>query len=112
MIVVYIAAKLAILLIFFASVITIGHHWPAGASGGVDGVVDGVSGDVGMDRTAYYRGPRTFWWQRKTGSRVPDRDRARDMRKVPPPSGRATGCKPGAGDRRLWNRNETPLPDR
>ena len=34
------------------------------------------------------------------------------MRKVPPPSGQVTGRKPGTGDRRLWNRNETPRPDR
>ena len=34
------------------------------------------------------------------------------VRKVPPPSGQATGRKPGAGDRRLWNRNGTARPDR
>jgi hypothetical protein len=34
------------------------------------------------------------------------------MRKVPPPSGQVTGRKPGAGDRWLWNRNETAHSDR
>ena len=34
------------------------------------------------------------------------------VRKVPPPSGQATGHKPGAGDRRHWNRNDTSRPDR
>ncbi len=51
------------------------------------------------------------WLPRHAFGRVPVPDTGTLARKVPPPSGQVTGRKSGAGDRWLWNRNDTALPE-
>jgi len=66
-----------------------------------------------------------FYWEREPGCRDGPAGNERATRrrvthavaralarKVPPPVGRVTGRKSGAGDRWLWNSNDTSRPDR